>query len=146
MPKQIYVRGHYRRSRKQGPPLWVILVAIALLFVIFVAYYPTSLYMLAGLVIIASCVFLVTRIQKRRMSNIPDNRSAMQSRYIPEDMKRFVMRRDNYQCRSCGSELYPEIDHIIPFSLGGPTHPDNLQVLCRGCNSQKRALVSYYGQ
>ena len=141
MPKQIYVRGHYRRSRKQKSALWLgILMCIA--FVLFLgAQYPVAF--VDGILLVSAvlCAFFIIRRYKKRVVVVPDNRPAMQSRYIPEDMKRFVMRRDNYQCRSCGSELYPEIDHIIPFSLGGPTHPDNLQVLCRGCNSQKRARV-----
>ena len=58
-------------------------------------------------------------------------------RYIPEVTKRFVMERDHYRCRSCGSNLYPELDHIIPLARGGANDPSNLQVLCRGCNAQK---------
>jgi len=141
VPKQIYVRGHYRRSRKQKSALWLgILVCIAFVL-LFGAQYPAVF--IDGILLVSAvlCAFFIIRWSKKRTAVVPDNRPAVQSRYIPEDMKRFVMRRDNYQCRSCGSELYPEIDHIIPFSLGGPTHPDNLQVLCRGCNSQKRARV-----
>ena len=31
----------------------------------------------------------------------------------------------------------PEIDHIIPASLGGPDTRDNTQVLCQTCNRRK---------
>ena len=30
-----------------------------------------------------------------------------------------------------------EVDHILPRSRGGTDHPDNLQVLCSGCNRSK---------
>ena len=48
--------------------------------------------------------------------------------------------RDNYKCRECGatsedSKLH--IDHILPYSKGGLTELDNLQVLCSDCNHSK---------
>lgn len=30
-----------------------------------------------------------------------------------------------------------DVDHILPRSLGGTDHPDNLQLLCSGCNRSK---------
>ena len=30
-----------------------------------------------------------------------------------------------------------EVDHILPKSRGGTDHPDNLQLLCSGCNRSK---------
>ncbi|MDR0540570.1 MAG: HNH endonuclease [Spirochaetaceae bacterium] len=30
-----------------------------------------------------------------------------------------------------------EIDHIVPWSLGGKTDLTNAQVLCRNCNRRK---------
>lgn len=43
-------------------------------------------------------------------------------------------------CLSCGEvfELKDmHADHILPWSKGGKTHPDNLQMLCRKCNLEK---------
>ena len=59
------------------------------------------------------------------------------SKYIPVDIRRAVLERDNYQCQQCGSYSYLELDHIIPRSRGGATSYENLQVLCHGCNMQK---------
>ena len=30
-----------------------------------------------------------------------------------------------------------DVDHILPRSKGGTDHPDNLQLLCSGCNRSK---------
>ncbi len=40
-------------------------------------------------------------------------------------------------CLKCGSGQQLEIDHIVPLSWGGSNEVENLQVLCRGCNSSK---------
>jgi len=47
-------------------------------------------------------------------------------------------------CLACGAVDYLEFDHIMPLALGGPNHPDNLQVLCRHCNSKKHATYKDY--
>lgn len=53
--------------------------------------------------------------------------------------RRIALRRDGYRCRMCGSPDDLELDHIIPFSKGGPCHLDNIQVLCSDCNKRKGA-------
>ena len=45
------------------------------------------------------------------------------------------------ECTNCNSTKELTIDHIIPVSLGGCTTWDNLQILCRSCNSSKRDSV-----
>lgn len=50
-----------------------------------------------------------------------------------------VFKRDLYQCRICkASGVKLEVDHIVPFSLGGTNEMDNLQALCVPCNRGKR--------
>lgn len=34
-----------------------------------------------------------------------------------------------------------EIDHIVPVSKGGSNWPDNLQLLCAGCNRRKSSIM-----
>lgn len=56
---------------------------------------------------------------------------------IPQQTRAFVFDRDGHACRRCGSTEDLTLDHIHPWSLGGPDTPDNLQALCRPCNSRK---------
>ncbi|MCP5385963.1 MAG: HNH endonuclease [Novosphingobium sp.] len=56
---------------------------------------------------------------------------------IPRRLARAVMERDAYRCVSCGSHIDLTCDHIVPESKGGPTALDNLQTMCRPCNSRK---------
>lgn len=56
---------------------------------------------------------------------------------IPEATRWTVFQRDGFRCRICGSQEFLRADHIIPESKGGPTTIDNLQTLCRSCNSRK---------
>ena len=60
---------------------------------------------------------------------------------IDPDLRWAVFRRDGYACLYCGSESNLSIDHVFPVSRGGDNRPDNLQTLCRDCNSRKGALV-----
>lgn len=60
-----------------------------------------------------------------------------------------VYDRDEGVCQGCGkfltfdcdfrSDEYPSIDHIKPLSKGGSHTWDNVQLLCRRCNSKKGA-------
>jgi hypothetical protein len=58
-------------------------------------------------------------------------------RHIPDDVRRFVFRRDGGRCSHCGAEHELQLDHIIPVSRGGSSVPENLQVLCGPCNRRK---------
>lgn len=49
-----------------------------------------------------------------------------------------LLARDGHACKVCGSTIDLCIDHIVPVSKGGGDELDNLQVLCRSCNSRKR--------
>ena len=57
--------------------------------------------------------------------------------YIPEEVVGLVYMRYNGCCCKCGSKKNLQLDHIIPFSKGGSSEPDNLQLLCRECNLKK---------
>lgn len=63
------------------------------------------------------------------------------SRHIPRHVQAAVYQRDRGRCRECGATSYLEFDHLIPFSLGGASTENNVQLLCRACNLGKGARI-----
>jgi hypothetical protein len=62
------------------------------------------------------------------------------SRHIPRPIQFKVLKRENQVCRSCGMPVADNdihFDHIIPWSKGGPTEENNIQLLCGPCNRKK---------
>jgi hypothetical protein len=62
------------------------------------------------------------------------------SRHIPRPVQFRVLKRENQVCRSCGMPVADDdihFDHIIPWSKGGPTEENNIQLLCGTCNRKK---------
>ncbi len=56
---------------------------------------------------------------------------------IPKDVRLAVWARDEGRCVECGSDFDIQYDHIIPFSMGGASTVENLQLLCARCNQTK---------
>ena len=56
---------------------------------------------------------------------------------IPKDVVDTVWNRDGGKCVYCGSNENLHLNHIIPFSKGGDTSVENLQLLCQKCNLEK---------
>ena len=69
------------------------------------------------------------------------------SRYIPADVRREAWRRDQGCCsyvnrhsgRRCSSRYRLEIDHIVPFALGGATELFNVRLRCRAHHKLRHA-------
>jgi 5-methylcytosine-specific restriction endonuclease McrA len=53
-----------------------------------------------------------------------------------------ILEQQQYRCAAphCQTDILRSfhIDHILPLSRGGSNWPDNLQALCKSCNSQKK--------
>jgi HNH endonuclease len=60
---------------------------------------------------------------------------------VPVEIRRPVFERDGGRCVECGGNFDLQYDHVIPFSLGGATTVDNLQLLCGDCNRRKGATL-----
>lgn len=68
------------------------------------------------------------------------NMKLLQPRSFDERDKNWAYKKQNHRCAICGNEFeldQMDADHIIPWSKGGTTTRDNLQMLCRECNIRK---------
>jgi 5-methylcytosine-specific restriction endonuclease McrA len=48
------------------------------------------------------------------------------------------------KCLACGETRPLSVDHIVPLSRGGPNTIDNIQPLCKPCNSRKHQRTIDY--
>ena len=65
-------------------------------------------------------------------------RGSANSRYIPAEVKRAVLKRDGGRCtfvsdsgRRCEERTRVEFDHVVPVAHGGESATDNLRLRCR---------------
>lgn len=77
---------------------------------------------------------------KEELSQIPAPEGWVDSSVVATgpsaELRAHVLRRDG-KCRACGATEDLTLDHIIPRSKGGTDDEENLQALCRSCNSGK---------
>ena len=69
----------------------------------------------------------------------PESATAPSKKAIPRALSKAVFERDAYRCVACGGHIDLTCDHIVAESRGGPTTYENLQTMCRSCNSRKGA-------
>ncbi len=62
--------------------------------------------------------------------------------YTPEDIVAILDRQDSI-CIGCPADIRDcyNTDHVHPIARGGHNWPENLQLLCKTCNSQKTDLM-----
>lgn len=68
--------------------------------------------------------------------------------YIPTSIKNLVIKRANGYCEYCyvPSNFVPEtfpMEHILAFSLGGLSDPENLALACSKCNGHKYTKLTH---
>lgn len=62
---------------------------------------------------------------------------------ISDSVRYEVFFNANFRCQACGDspskneDCILEVDHVIPFSIGGVDHISNYQCLCKKCNISK---------
>ena len=71
-------------------------------------------------------------------------------RYIPREVREFVLERDANRCRAlvdgmrCRATTNLHFDHRLPYSRGGDSvDPKNIQILCRLHNLQKGSSLRF---
>lgn len=53
-------------------------------------------------------------------------------------LRSLIWHRDRGRCQMCGrSDVIMELDHIVPWSAGGPDVSTNLRLLCGPCNERR---------
>lgn len=57
-------------------------------------------------------------------------------------VRAIVFRRDKYRCVWCASRADLQLDHLVPWSAGGPDTVDNLRILCGTCNERRSNHVT----
>lgn len=77
------------------------------------------------------------RVQQAPASATRVRRTQRLRNEIPKALWWEILERDDFRCQHCGVRRFLTVDHIIALDNGGTNEPENLQTLCRNCNSRK---------
>lgn len=86
-------------------------------------------------------IFNVIKEEFYKRQGFPTKREQERCKKITTRIRRLVFERDAYRCVRCDTHFNLCVDHKYPWSKGGSDDLDNLQTLCRACNSKKRNKV-----
>ena len=82
------------------------------------------------------------RLERAHAAMAADAGGIRRREVIPREVRLAVFRRDGGRCVECGSNFDTQYDHILPFSMGGASTVENLQLLCADCNRKKGASLA----
>ncbi len=77
------------------------------------------------------------RIERRQNGKESRAKRAQISKQRPSLLETLSQRDGGLHCQHCGATSDLTIDHITPLVRGGSNELDNLQILCKSCNSRK---------
>jgi hypothetical protein len=86
---------------------------------------------------------IIIEEENKQENNMTKKIGHKTKREISDRLRFRVLMRDGFTCRKCGrspiKDLTVElhVDHIIPWSKGGETIPENLETKCEKCNLGK---------
>lgn len=75
---------------------------------------------------------------------MPTTKKKSKRRPIDQARRFTVIHRDGFICQYCGEKpgaASLEVDHLIPYSMGGSDHENNLVAACVRCNQGKGARL-----
>ncbi len=75
------------------------------------------------------------------LKTLPPEPEKYKKKPIPKGLRIRVLERDMYRCVICGTHLDLCVDHIFPEAAGGLATLENLQAMCRPCNTRKGAKI-----
>lgn len=79
------------------------------------------------------------------LNSIPEDQPAEERRRSSvRRAKAALINAYGAKCMKCGTTDDLAVDHVVPFSVGGPNALHNYQLLCGPCNSQKGARYRDY--
>lgn len=89
---------------------------------------------------VASMEYRHRTLIEEMVSRIPNLKTFDGQRNFTQDQRVVVYHKFAKKCAICGTNVEQDnfhVDHIIPFSKGGPTTVDNGQLSCPSCNLAK---------
>jgi hypothetical protein len=100
----------------------------------------------AGVNLCGGCCLKAATAFAQKHGGLPEGETPPLRAYvkapIPRKLSKAVFERDAYRCVTCSSHMDLTCDHVLPESKGGPTSLENLQTMCRPCNSRKGARLA----